>query len=386
MATKWKADQVVAHRWSEPFAIERDRRIEAALEVPFRLFEGETLHPPGTIRSGSGTPYTVFGAFRRNLEKVVLVGMPKAAPRTLPPVPALCLKDDCGVPHLQDLKLNIRGVLQRGGEARAKDRLKSFISSAAKEYHTSRDRLDKRGTSRLSADLKFGTLSVRTVWHTVQKHVDKTRAVQSFQSQLIWRDFAHSTVVDFPRVLETPFRKDWLSFPWVEDEQLWTAWVEGRTGYPVVDAAARQLLGEGYVHGRARMIAASFLTKHLCMDYRKGESHYQTYLTDGDWAVNNFNWQWSAGCGMDAQPWFRIFNPVLQSRKFDPEGTYIRRWVPELKKLDPKRIHTPWEASDSELRKAGIKLDETYPKPVVEHREARERFLQVAKGHLSKVR
>jgi deoxyribodipyrimidine photo-lyase len=169
----------------------------------------------------------------------------------------------------------------------------------------------------------------------------------------VWREFAYSTLWDFPQVLERPFREAWNGFPWRRDEEAWAAWCEGRTGYPVVDAAARQLLAECFVPNRARMIAASFLSKHLLLDYRLGEAHYLKWLTDGDWANNNLNWQWSAGCGVDAQPWFRLFNPLTQGAKFDPDGRWLERWA-----RHPS------------------------PKPIVEHASARRRFLEVAKAAL----
>jgi deoxyribodipyrimidine photo-lyase len=187
---------------------------------------------------------------------------------------------------------------------------------------------------------------------------------------------------DRPELLDEPFRPDFTGFPWQYDEEEWQAWVVGKTGYPVVDAAARQLLGEGFVHNRARMVSASFLCKHLLIDYRRGEAHYMQHLTDGDWAQNNAGWQWSAGCGCDAQPYFRIFNPVTQGEKFDPQGDYVRRWVPELDRMPARYIHRPWQAPDAVLRAAAVRLDETYPRPIVDHRLARERFLAVAAQHL----
>ena len=242
--------------------------------------------------------------------------------------------------------------------------------------------MDLAGTSRLSADLKFGTISARQVWTAIGNALGETAAAHSFLNELVWREFTHSTLWDRPELLEQPFRPAFAGFPWRDDEARWQDWVVGKTGYPVVDAASRQLLGEGFVHNRARMISASFLTKHLLIDYRRGEAHYMKYLTDGDWAQNNAGWQWSAGCGCDAQPYFRIFNPVLQGEKFDPQGDYVRRWVPELARLPARHIHRPWQAPDAVLRAAGVELGATYPRPVVEHHFARERFLALAARHL----
>ena len=200
----------------------------------------------------------------------------------------------------------------------------------------------------------------------------------AFLNELLWREFSHHLLWKWPELLERPFRPAFVGFPWRENKGAFEAWTAGRTGYPIVDAAARQLLAEGFVHNRARMVAASFLTKHLLLDYRLGEAHYLRWLTDGDWAANNSGWQWSAGCGCDAQPWFRIFNPVAQGQRFDPDGDYVRRWVPELADCPTACIHEPWKAP-SRLR---ANLD--YPAPIVDHALARARFLATAKGHLGR--
>jgi deoxyribodipyrimidine photo-lyase len=235
----------------------------------------------------------------------------------------------------------------------------------------------------LSADLKFGTLSARTVWHAVERRLRDLSpdALRVYQNELLWREFAHSTLFDRPRLLEETFRPEWRDFPWCSDEDGWRAWVEGKTGYPVVDAAARELSNSGFVHNRARMIAASFLAKHLLIDFRRGEAHYLDLLTDGDWANNDAGWQWSAGCGCDAQPWFRIFNPVTQGEKFDPEGKYVRRWVPELAALPTRHIHAPWKAPAGVLAAANVRLGDNYPRPIIDHDFARKRFLETAKKH-----
>ena len=242
--------------------------------------------------------------------------------------------------------------------------------------------MDQQGTSRLSADLKFGTLSIRTVWNRLLADQLQGPGVRGYLNQLLWREFVHSTLWDRPELLEEPYRPAFQGFPWREDESAWSAWVSGTTGYPVVDASARQLLGEGFVHNRARMISASFLTKHLLIDYRQGEAHYLKYLVDGDWAQNNAGWQWSAGCGCDGQPYFRVFNPFTQGEKFDPHGDYVRRWVPELAHMPARYIHRPWDAPENVLVDAGVRLGANYPKPIVDHKFARERYLELAKGHL----
>jgi deoxyribodipyrimidine photo-lyase len=383
LAVQWKVDRVVAQAWAAPLGQQRDRRVAGALDVPLQLFPTETLCPPGTLRTGSGEPYAVFSAFARAFQRVK-VDMPLPSPRELPPVPRDVKSFAGELPTLESLGLAHNHRVLPGGERHARQRLKSWLSGDAKDYDELRNRMDLDGTSRLSADLKFGTLSPRTVWHAGDRALRELSpdALRVYQNELLWREFAHSTLHDRPQLLERPFRDAWRGFPWRDDEPGWQAWVAGRTGYPVVDAAARQLLATGFVHNRARMIAASFLAKHLLIDFRRGERHYLDLLTDGDWANNDLGWQWSAGCGCDAQPWFRIFNPVTQGEKFDPEGAYVRAWVPELALLGAKHIHAPWKAAPEVLAAAGIRLGSNYPRPIVEHDTARQRFLATAKRHL----
>ncbi len=382
LAGMWKADRVIAHRWVEPVGRERDRRVAEAMHVPFELYEGETLLPPGTLRTGTGNPYSIFTQFARAFHETALIGKPLAAPRALPPVPRDVKADTIPIPTCEALGITRNAAVLVGGERAAGARLRAFLKGPASSYDRNRDRLDRTGTSRLSADLKFGTISVRQVWLEVERHFGRSKAGRSFLNELLWREFTHSTLWDRPELLEKPFRQSFAGFPWRDDGAAWEAWTRGRTGYPVVDASARQLLGEGFVHNRARMISASFLTKHLLIDYRQGEAHYLKYLTDGDWAQNNAGWQWSAGCGCDAQPYFRIFNPVIQGEKFDPEGGYVRRWVPELARMPARYIHRPWAAPEAVLRAAGVRLGDDYPFPIVEHRRAREHFLALARRHL----
>ena len=383
LVERWKVDRVVAQSWVAPVGRERDRKIAKALRVPLELFDTETLAPPGTLRTGDGQPYSVFTAFARAFARVK-VEPPLPAPRSLPPIPDDIRTRSVALPTLESLGLARNPDVLAGGERNARARLKTWLSRDAKNYDELRNRMDLPGTSRLSADLKFGTLSVRTVWNAAERRLREVSpdALRVYQNELLWREFAHSTLFDRPTLLDEPFRSGWRGFPWRQDDGDWRAWRDGRTGYPVVDAAARELLNTGFVHNRARMIAASFLAKHLLIDFRLGEQHYLKLLTDGDWANNDAGWQWSAGCGCDAQPWFRIFNPVTQGEKFDPEGNYVRRWVPELAGLPPRFIHSPWNAPAEVLAAANVHLAGNYPRPVVDHDFARRRFLETAKKHL----
>lgn len=378
----WRVDRVVAHRVTDPAGRERDRRLLAVLGGRLELFEGETLVPPGTVRNGAGAPYSVFTAFARAWRAAVEPGRPRPAPRALPPLPAGLGAGTRELPTLAELGITRNPALQPGGERAARERLRRFLRAGLRDYATGRDRLDRAGTSRLSADLVMGTLSPREVWAAVDRAARPGDGSDAFRNELVWREFAHSTLWDRPDLLERPFRPGFAGFPWRRDEAAWRAWVEGKTGYPVVDAAARQLLGEGFVHNRARMIAASFLTKHLLLDFRRGEAHYLAHLTDGDPANNDAGWQWSAGCGADAQPYYRVFNPVLQGERFDPEGDYVRRWLPELGQLPRAYIHRPWEAPPAVLKVARLRLGADYPHPIVPHRFVRERFLEVVQRHL----
>lgn len=379
LARRWRVDRVLAHRWSEPIGVERDRRVALGLgPIPFERFEGETLVPPGSLRTGQGGPFRVFTPFARAFTREGDPGRSLPAPSSLPPVPGLEGADSV-LPSLRDLGLARNPNLLPGGEGAARARLMDFCAAGLEAYERDRDRMDLPGTSRLSQDLHFGFLSPRQAWLAASGSGNGARA---FRNELLWREFAHHLLVEEPSLLSEPFRRAFGGFPWRHDEAAWTAWCQGRTGYPVVDAAARQLLSEGFVHNRARMVAASFLAKHLLLDYRLGEAHYLRWLADGDWACNNLGWQWSAGCGVDAQPWFRVFNPVAQGRRFDPAGDYVRRWVPELDRLADRWIHAPWEAPASVLAQAGVRLGATYPAPIVEHAEARSRFLATAKAAL----
>lgn len=386
LAKLWKVDRVVAQSWVAPVGRARDRRIARELDVPFELFDTETLTRPGSLRTGAGEPYSVFTAFARAFDREIEVPPPLPAPRALPPLPADVRTRSVSLPTLESFGLSRSLQVQEGGERNARTRLKRWLAGDAKDYDELRNLMARPGTSRLSADLKFGTLSVRTVWHAVARALGELSpdALRVYRNELLWREFAHSTLFDRPRLLEETFRPEWRDFPWRDDEAGWTAWVEGRTGYPVVDAAARELLATGFVHNRARMIAASFLAKHLLINFRRGERHYFELLTDGDWANNDAGWQWSAGCGCDAQPWFRIFNPVTQGEKFDPDGDYVRRWVPELCRVDARHIHAPWLAPPASLAGAGVRLGADYPRPIVDHGTARRRFLDAAKQHLGR--
>lgn len=382
------AKRVLAQSWTEPFGRERDRRVGEALaghDVAFELFDGETMAPPASLRTGQGEPFRVFTPFSRAFAREIRVAPPLPAPRALPGCDAEL--DTVPIPTLASLGIAHNPRLVVGGERAARQRLREFLDGPADAYHHDRDRMDRPGTSRLSADLKFGTLSARSVWSAVQSKATGTEWQRSYLNELVWREFSHALLWDRPSLLTEPFRPAWQKFPFLSPtdpvgQRRWQAWCDGRTGFPVVDASARQLLQEGFVHNRARMISASVLTKDLLIDYRRGEAHYLHWLVDGDWAQNNAGWQWATGCGCDAQPYFRIFNPTSQGERFDPDGDYVRRWVPELAALPARWIHAPHNAPSDVLSKAGVRIGTDYPAPIVDHAEARNLFLRVAKTAL----
>jgi deoxyribodipyrimidine photo-lyase len=388
LATRARAERVFAIGACEPAARRRDEIVAGKLPVPLELCGFETLRKPGSIRSGTGGPFQVYSPFAR----AVLAGFElpplMAAPRSLPAVPAELIASSVAVPTLEKLGIARNSKLQRGGERAARERLHEFLREHGKHYDQERNRMDLPGTSRLSADLHFGTLSVRTIFASAQRALSEVApaAWERYRAELLWREFSHHTLFDRPELLERPFRKDFENFPWLDDDENWLAWAEGRTGYPIVDAAARQLLEEGFVHNRARMIAASFLTKQLAIHYARGEAHYLQWLTDGDLSQNNMGWQWCAGSGCDAQPYFRIFNPIAQGERFDPDGEYVRRYLPALARMPDKYIHAPFRAPPEVLSEAGVKLGQTYPRPAIDLDSARRRFLLLASEHLGSKR
>jgi deoxyribodipyrimidine photo-lyase len=258
------------------------------------------------------------------------------------------------------------------GEAGAKKQLTGFLH-AIDGYTSGHDRPDEDGTSRLSPHLHFGEVSARQIWHAVKLH--HHTAADKFLSELAWREFCHHLLFNNPAMPREPLDKRFSHFPWSRSTKHFKAWTTGQTGVPMVDAGMRQLWTTGWMHNRVRMIAASFLIKHLAIRWQQGEEWFWDTLVDADLANNSGNWQWVAGCGADAAPFFRIFNPVLQGKTFDPNGGYVRKWVPEIAKLPDKYLHNPWEAPADVLKKAGITLGKTYPAPLVDLGKARDHAL-----------
>ncbi|MDB6036406.1 MAG: phrB, partial [Verrucomicrobiales bacterium] len=285
---------------------------------------------------------------------------------------------------LDDLKLDPKTKWAEGlrtawqpGETGAKANLKRFLTEEFSDYSKRRNRPDIAGTSRLSPHLHFGEISPRQIWHAVRNAKPSNSDEGAWRSsqfitELGWREFAHHLLFHFPQTPAEPLRTNFKHFPWREDAAWLSAWQKGQTGYPIVDAGMRELWATGWMHNRVRMIVASFLVKDLLIAWQAGARWFWDTLVDADLAQNTLGWQWSAGCGADAAPYFRIFNPVLQGEKFDPNGGYVRQWCPELGRLNDRWLHRPWEAPSQILAQAGIDLGGNYPKPIVSHSIARE--------------
>ena len=363
-AVHWSAD-------STTFAQRRDAQVAEALRaagVPMRAHPGVAVHAPGTVRSGTGEVYRVFSPFLRAwLTRDV--GRLLPLPDTVPVHGNVASED---LPTLSALDVGLAADVLAGGPRAAGQRLERFRADGAGAYHDRRNALAEDGTSRLSADLHYGCLSPRQPLAGLDRRRPGHRA---FTTEIAWRDFYLHVMAAWPEVRGTEFNPDYRRLPWRGGGADFDAWAAGRTGYPIVDAGMRQLAAIGWLHNRARMIVASFLCKDLLIDWRLGQDHFLQHLVDGDVASNNGGWQWAAGTGTDAQPYFRIFNPTTQGQRFDPDGAYVRRWVPELRVVPPRWIHAPAELPAAVAADIGFVLGRDYPEPIVDHAEARRRAL-----------
>jgi len=372
------AKSVFWNRLYEPWAIRRDGEIKASLRergLTVESFNGALLFEPAKMRNKQGGPFRVFTPFWKACLAAPEPDPPSAAPKKLRGAPALegdRLEDWRLLPKKPDWARGLRESW-RPGEAAAIKRLAAFAKHGAADYGETRNAVAEEGVSRLSPHLHFGEISPRQAWCAVTAAAGD--AGLPFLREIGWREFCHHLLVASPQMPDAPLDARFSGFPWRHDGAAFDAWTKGLTGYPMVDAGMRQLWTTGWMHNRARMIAASFLIKHLLLPWRDGEKWFWDTLVDADLANNSGGWQWVAGSGADAAPYFRVFNPVLQGEKFDPQGEYVRRWVPELRLLSNDHIHKPWEAPPAALAFAGIVLGKTYPLPMVDHASARARAL-----------
>lgn len=366
------------NRRYEPAAIERDTRVKAALQKDGRMvesFNGTLLFEPWAVQTQQGRPYQVFTPYWNACLKSPEPAPPDGAPSQLPNPRQWPPTFKLGELSLEPSVNWAEGLRTkwRPGEAGAVDCLNRFLDEALRDYPDERNRPDHEGTSRLSPHLHFGEISVRQIWSSLraQGHDKASAAFRVFATELGWREFAHHLLFHFPKTPHQPLRKEFADFPWQPEKGNLRAWQRGRTGYPIVDAGMRELWHTGWMHNRVRMITASFLVKDLLIPWQEGAAWFWDTLVDADLANNTLGWQWTAGCGADAAPYFRVFNPITQGEKFDPQGDYVRHWIPELKKLPSEWIHKPWEAPGHVLQDAGIDLGSTYPRPIVDHGQAR---------------
>jgi len=376
IAQELKVDQIFWNRCYAPFEIQRDANLKSHLKSTYgvKSFNSHLLVEPWQITNQQEKPFKVFTPFW------------KACLKHLDPIETVKLKNPKWIQH--DIPSDSIDDLQprypdwstemqktwRPGELGAKQQLDHFIKHELNEYARGRDFLDEQKTSRLSPHLRFGEISPRQIWKAIDV-LPQNANTEKFLTELGWREFSYHLLYHFPQIIDLPLREEFKKFPWSKNKEHLRAWQNGKTGIPVVDAAMQELWVTGYMHNRARMIVASFLTKHLLIPWQEGEAWFWDTLCDADCANNCVSWQWVSGCGADAAPYFRIFNPVLQGQKFDPTGRYVRKWIPQLAKLPDKFLHCPWEASDDILNQSGVDLGHNYPKPIIDLKEGRDKAL-----------
>ena len=386
LARQLHAQAVYANHDDDPAALARDARVRGALAdagIALHTAKDHVVFERSELLSGSGKPYGMFtpykNAWLKRLDPYHLSAYPvERHAASLAPLPDAVVP---GLPTLESLgfdRTNLHQLGLEGGSASGEALLRDFLTRID-HYDETRNFPAVKGPSYLSVHLRFGTVSVRTLAREAHSRVHAgSRGAATWLSELIWRDFYHQILHHHPHVVGSAFKPELDALHWEHGrhaDDLFAAWADGRTGYPLVDAAMAQINQTGYMHNRLRMVAASFLVKDLGLDWRRGERYFAEHLNDFDLAANNGGWQWAASTGCDAQPWFRIFNPLTQSEKFDPEGRFIRRYLPPLAALPDRWIHAPWLASPADLAAARVRLGSDYPLPIVQHEEARARTL-----------
>lgn len=371
--------------WNRRYAtnhIARDSALKSELKqsgLDVFSYDGALLHEPTQLKTGSGGPYRVYTPFWRAFSSAHEPRDPAPAPDTL-----VAFDGQLNSDKLDDWQLLpknpdwAQGIKEEWtpGEAGAHERLDNFLDGPIRNYKEGRDYPSQSDTSKLSPHLTFGEITPYQIWaKTNARHKENTPNKETFRKEVVWREFAYHLLVNFEDLKSKNYNPDFNHFPWREHHDHLKSWQKGQTGYPIVDAGMRQLWQTGWMHNRVRMIVGSFLVKHLLIDWREGEKWFWDTLVDADPASNTASWQWIAGSGADAAPYFRVFNPIIQGEKFDKDGAYVRKFCPELEHVPAKYLHKPWEAPRDLLIKSGVVLGETYPKPIVDHQTARNRAL-----------
>ncbi len=346
--------------------------------IVFKSFKGNALNEIHEVKKNDGTPFKVFTPFWRTAEKHFIDKIPskkKIIKKCKKKINYFkdCIKPDKILPKNNWFK-DFEKIWSPEEETASKE-LKNFIKDRLENYSEGRNLPNKIGTSKLSPFIKFGQIHVQTIWDECIKKKPKTIGTSKFLAEIGWREFNHSLINHFPHMLKKNYSQKFDKFPWEKNLKFLSAWKKGLTGYPIVDAGMRELYSTGWMHNRVRMIVGSFLVKHLLIDWKEGEKYFRNCLLDYSPASNVAGWQWVAGSGADAAPYFRIFNPILQGEKFDKEGEYVKKWVPELKNVPKKFIHKPWEFNDEKI----LKLGKDYPLPIVVHEKARAKALRAFK-------
>jgi len=386
LANETGARSIFWNRRYEPAVAERDAGIQKALagqNMEVSTFNGSLLQEPWEQHNKSGKPYQVFTPFWKACLKDGFETNPRPAPRRLIPLETKPRSEPLHSLELEpavDWAGGLRASWQPG-RLGAESNLKRFLAEGLAHYDQGGNQPDWRGTSRLSPHLHYGEISPRQIWQAVAREASRKGIPEAawrtsqFVTELGWREFAYHLLHHFPHTPKQPLRTEFKRFPWRTNALWLKRWQEGRTGYPMVDAGLRELWATGWMHNRVRMIVASFLVKDLLLSWRQGAHWFWNTLVDADLASNTLGWQWAAGCGADAAPYFRIFNPITQGEKFDPTGQYVRQWIPELSRLPAPDIHRPWTVTSARLAQAGIRLGQHYPSPLVTHSIARETAL-----------
>ena len=387
--SKIKKNDDISVYWNkvyEPNVISRGKKISDIFiknEITYKYFKGNILVEFQDVTKNDGTPFKVFTPFWKNAEQRYLEKVPSKI---------LKIKKLKKKYNLLGTSINIEDILPKKNwynkfekywdpsENEAKKYLQNLIKNKITDYGDMRDIPSVEGTSKLSPYLKFGQIHVETIWNKCNEIKNKGTGYRKYINELGWREFSHSLINNFPEMLKGNLRKDFDNFPWVENKKFLKKWKQGMTGYPIIDAGMRELYETGWMHNRVRMVVASFLVKHLRIHWMEGEKHFKNCLVDYNEASNVAQWQWVAGCGADAAPYFRIFNPILQGEKFDREGIYTKKWVPEIQNMPNEFLYKPWELEKKYQEQIKVIIGKDYPFPIVEHAAARDAALSAFKS------